>query len=92
MSFDKLALGADIRIPTLGGMPVTLKIPAGTPNGRTFRVRGKGAYRRHLRVATGHRERPRPGRPRRQARAAVQTYREATAGKPLRANLFESAS
>ena len=30
-------------MPTLGGAPVTLKIPAGTPNGRTFRVRGKGA-------------------------------------------------
>ena len=33
-------------MPTLGGAPVTLKIPAGTPNGRTFRVRGKGARRR----------------------------------------------
>ena len=30
-------------MPTLGGAPVTVKIPAGTPNGRTFRVRGKGA-------------------------------------------------
>ena len=29
-------------MPTLGGAPVTLKIPPGTPNGRTFRVRGKG--------------------------------------------------
>ena len=29
-------------MPTLNG-PVTLKVPAGTPNGKTFRVRGKGA-------------------------------------------------
>jgi DnaJ-class molecular chaperone len=29
-------------VPTLNG-PVTLKVPAGTPNGKTFRVRGKGA-------------------------------------------------
>ena len=43
VSFDEAALGADIKVPTLGGAPVTLKIPAGTPNGRTFRVRGKGA-------------------------------------------------
>ncbi|MCL1840804.1 MAG: molecular chaperone DnaJ, partial [Propionibacteriaceae bacterium] len=28
-----------------GGPPVRLKIPAGTPNGRTFRVRGKGVSR-----------------------------------------------
>ena len=49
ISFDEAALGAEIKIPTLGGAPVTLKIPAGTPNGRTFRVRGKGAPqgRRH---------------------------------------------
>ena len=43
LSFDEAALGAEIKIPTLGGAPVTLKVPAGTPNGRTFRVRGKGA-------------------------------------------------
>ena len=43
VSFDEAALGADIKIPTLGGAPVTVKVPAGTPNGRTFRVRGKGA-------------------------------------------------
>ena len=33
MSFDEAALGAEISIPTLGGSPVTLKVPAGTPNG-----------------------------------------------------------
>jgi len=29
-----------------GGQPVKLRIPEGTPNGRTFRVRGRGAPRR----------------------------------------------
>src|ERR671913_539919 len=43
VSFDEAALGADVRIPTLDGPPVTVKMPPGTPNGRTFRVRGKGA-------------------------------------------------
>lgn len=40
--FTEAALGADVEVPTLNGKPVTLKIPAGTPSGKTFRVRGKG--------------------------------------------------
>jgi molecular chaperone DnaJ len=42
VSFAEAALGANVKVPTLNG-PVTLKIPAGTANGRTFRIRGKGA-------------------------------------------------
>lgn len=42
VTFAEAALGADVRVPTLGGEPVTLRMPAGTPSGRTFRVRGKG--------------------------------------------------
>jgi molecular chaperone DnaJ len=33
-------------VPTLGGSPVTVRLPAGTSNGRTLRVRGKGATRK----------------------------------------------
>jgi molecular chaperone DnaJ len=44
--FDELALVSSIAVPYMEGSTVTLKIPAGTPNGRTFRVRGKGAPRR----------------------------------------------
>jgi molecular chaperone DnaJ len=42
VTFPEAALGAHVQVPTLQG-PVTLKIPAGTPSGKTFRVRGKGA-------------------------------------------------
>jgi molecular chaperone DnaJ len=42
VSFTEAALGANIRVPTLNG-GVTLKVPAGTASGRTFRVRGQGA-------------------------------------------------
>ena len=42
LTFAEAALGAEVPVPTLGGDPVRLKIPAGTPSGRTFRVRGKG--------------------------------------------------
>ncbi|HEY1329993.1 MAG TPA: molecular chaperone DnaJ [Actinomycetota bacterium] len=42
VSYTEAALGANVQVPTLNG-PVTLKIPAGTPAGKTFRIRGKGA-------------------------------------------------
>lgn len=41
-TFPELALGSEIRVPTLDGAPVTLRIPAGTRSGRTFRVKGRG--------------------------------------------------
>lgn len=93
VGFDEAALGADIKIPTLAGAPVTLKIPAGTPNGRTFRVRGKGAaksdgtYGDLLATVQVHV----PAALDATAREAVQSYRAAMAGKPLRAKLFEGA-
>jgi curved DNA-binding protein len=37
-------LGGEVQIPTLSG-PVMLNIPAGTQNGQTFRLRGKGMSR-----------------------------------------------
>ncbi len=43
VTFAEAALGAEISIPTLDDGPVRLKLPAGTPNGRTFRVHGRGA-------------------------------------------------
>lgn len=46
VTFPEATLGGEIKVPTLAGPSVTLKIPPGTPNGRTFRVRGKGAVRR----------------------------------------------
>ena len=93
VSFDEAALGADVKIPTLGGTPVTLKIPAGTPNGRTFRVRGRGAKKKDgtngdllatVQVQV-------PAVLNEQAREAVQAYRAATEGSTLRSNLFEAA-
>jgi len=42
ITFTEAALGSQITVPTPRGSSVTLKIPAGTSNGRVFRVRGKG--------------------------------------------------
>jgi molecular chaperone DnaJ len=46
VTFTEAALGAEIEVPTLGGAAVKLRVPPGTPNGRTFRVRGKGVAKR----------------------------------------------
>ena len=93
VSFDEAALGAEIKVPTLSGAPVTLKIPAGTPTGRTFRVRGKGARKSDGTVGdllvTVEVQVPAVLDP--ATREAVEAYRAATAGKPLRGNLFEGA-
>jgi molecular chaperone DnaJ len=93
VAFDEAALGAEIKVPTLGGAPVTLRIPAGTPNGRTFRVRGKGLAGKDARGTprTGDLlvtvEVHVPGTLNAEARAALEAYREATAGSDLRRNL-----
>ncbi len=41
IKFTLAALGGNIEVPTLSGK-ATLKIPAATPSGTTFRLRGKG--------------------------------------------------
>jgi molecular chaperone DnaJ len=41
ITFAEAALGATVKVPTLEA-PVSVKIPAGTRSGRTFRVRGHG--------------------------------------------------
>lgn len=41
VSYPAAALGAKVSVPTMDA-PVTLKIPAGTQPGKTFRVRGRG--------------------------------------------------
>ncbi|HYG72116.1 MAG TPA: molecular chaperone DnaJ [Actinomycetota bacterium] len=45
VTYPEATLGANVQVPTLDG-PVTMKIPAGTPNGKTFRLKGKGAPRK----------------------------------------------
>ncbi|MFC9394105.1 molecular chaperone DnaJ [Streptomyces sp. NPDC057027] len=93
VSFSEAALGGEIRVPTLGGPAVTLKLPAGTPNGRTMRARGKGAVRKDgtrgdllvtVEVAV-------PKELDDKAREALETFREATASEDPRAELFQAA-
>jgi molecular chaperone DnaJ len=46
VTFTEAALGAQVKVPVPGSSTVTLKIPEGTANGRTFRVRGRGVARK----------------------------------------------
>jgi molecular chaperone DnaJ len=70
--------------------PVTLRIPAGTPNGRVLRVRGRGAPRKDgskgdLLVTVDVQV---PTQLDDEARAALTAYAEATAGADPRADLL----
>ncbi|MFE2926485.1 molecular chaperone DnaJ [Streptomyces goshikiensis] len=93
VDFAEAALGAEIRVPTLNGPSVTLKLPPGTPGGRTMRARGKGAVRKDgtrgdllvtVEVAV-------PAELSDKAREALEMYRVATESQDPRAALFESA-
>ena len=46
VTYAEATLGSQVKVPTLNG-PVTLRVPGGTPSGKTFRVKGKGAPRRN---------------------------------------------
>ncbi|MGZ8758472.1 MAG: DnaJ C-terminal domain-containing protein, partial [Aeromicrobium sp.] len=90
VTFDEAALGAEIQVPTLGGGPVRIRIPAGTPNGRTFRARGKGAPTKanafgDLMVTV---EVSVPDKLSDEARAAIEAYRAAQTGANPRDELF----
>jgi len=42
VTFVEATLGADIKVPTLDGEEVTVRLAPGIPNGRTLRVKGRG--------------------------------------------------
>jgi molecular chaperone DnaJ len=94
LTFTEAALGAEIKVPTLNGMAVSLRIPAGTPNGRTFRVRGKGVRRKDSTVGdllvTVNVQVPADLDDK--ARAALETFRDATSGPDPRADLLRQAN
>ena len=91
VSFDEAALGVEMEVPTLDGT-VRLRIPAGTPSGRTLRVKGRGVVngsntgdlRVSIQVVV-------PQRLDDDARSAVEAYAKATAGEDPRADLMSRA-
>ncbi|MCG2797645.1 MAG: DnaJ domain-containing protein [Cellulomonas sp.] len=92
VAFDEAALGAQVDVPTLDGGTVRVKIPAGTPSGRTLRVKGKGITTPKetgdllvtVQVVVPQKLTP-------AAREAVQAFGIATSGEDVRAGLLAAA-
>lgn len=92
VAFDEAALGATIEVPTLDGSTVRVKVPAGTPSGRTLRVKGKGVATPKLTgdlLVTVQVVVPQKLTP--AAREAVQAFGIATSGEDVRADLMAQA-
>ena len=94
VTFPEAVLGAEIKVPTVEGRPVTVKLAAGTTNGRVLRVRGKGATRRDgsrgdllvtIDVAV-------PAKISGKAKEALEAYKAATTGENPRAHLVSEES
>jgi len=93
VTFPEAALGAQIIVPTFDGSTVTVKLPAGTPSGRTLRVRGKGVRRKdgaagdllvNVSVTV-------PQKLDGAAKDAVEAYANATSADNPRVGLFDQA-
>ena len=90
VTYPEAALGAQVSVPTPDGQ-VTLKVPAGTTSGRTFRVKGRGVPKKGavgdllvtVEVAV-------PANMTAEARAALEAYAAAAPDDP-RAHLREVA-
>lgn len=93
VTFAEAALGATIEVPTLAGDLVHLRLPAGTPSGRTLRVKGRGV---ETPKATGDLlvtvQVAVPQNLNAEARAAVEAYAQATAGDDPRKELRSQAA
>ncbi|WP_285250011.1 DnaJ C-terminal domain-containing protein [Pseudarthrobacter sp. fls2-241-R2A-168] len=92
VTFPEAALGADIEVPTIEGEKVRVRVPAGTPSGRTLRVKGKGVKTSKgtgdllvtIDVAV-------PKNLNKDAEAAVKAFAEATADADVREGLAAKA-
>ncbi len=93
VTFAEAALGAQIEVPTLDGRTVRVKVPAGTPSGRTLRVKGHGVASAQatgdllvtVQVAV-------PQKLSAKAREAVEAFDAATADGDVRADLRARAA
>jgi molecular chaperone DnaJ len=92
VTFAEAALGADLKVPTLAGDDVTVRLAAGTPTGRVLRVKGrgikKGAVTGDLLITI---EVQVPRRLEGKALDAIKTFAKETASDDVRAEFFTKA-
>ena len=92
VTFAEAALGADLKVPTLSGDDVTVRLAAGTPTGRVLRVKGrgvkKGAVTGDLLITI---EVQVPRALEGKALDAVKAFADATAGVDVRADFLAKA-
>jgi len=92
VTFAEAALGADLKVPTLAGDDVTVRLAAGTPTGRVLRVKGrgikKGAVTGDLLITI---EVQVPRALEGKALEAIKTFAQATAQEDVRAELVAKA-
>ena len=92
VTFTEATLGADIKVPTLSGDDVTVRIAPGTSNGRTLRVKGrgivKGSTTGDLLVTIQVQV---PQRVDEKAADALKQFAEATAGEDVRSDFVKKA-
>lgn len=92
VTFDEAALGGQIEIPTLSGETVKLKVPAGSSNGRTLRLKGRGVNTSKI---TGDLlvtlDVVVPQNLSKEAKAAVEAFAEATKAENPRESLLSRA-
>jgi molecular chaperone DnaJ len=92
VTFAEAALGADLKVPTLAGDDVTVRLAAGTPTGRVLRVKGrgikKGAVTGDLLITI---EVQVPRALEGKALEAIKTFAQATAQEDVRAEFVAKA-
>jgi len=93
VTFPEAALGADIKVPTLTGDDVTVRLAPGTSNGRVLRVKGRGVTKAG---ATGDLlvtvEVQVPKRLDQKAEDALKNFVNATEGEDVRAEFNSKAN
>ena len=93
VTFPEAALGADIKVPTLTGDDVTVRLAPGTSNGRVLRVKGRGVTKAG---ATGDLlvtvEVQVPKRLDQKAEDALKNFATATEGEDVRAEFNSKAN
>ncbi|WP_418275725.1 DnaJ C-terminal domain-containing protein [Isoptericola jiangsuensis] len=92
VTFAEAALGTTVEVPTLSGETVRLKVPSGTPSGRTLRVKGRGVPAKHpgdllvtVQVAV-------PQKLSRAQKKALEEFAAEVDGEDVRAGLAERAA